>query len=178
MRHASTNKSTTISREQPCLAKPGITSQKHNHVNSISELSSEQVSCGRRYTSNQPYLTSMDSLGILASSLCLVHCAMMPLVIAALPCIGLQFLAGNLAHRVLALFVIVFALVAVLPGYLKHRKTHVLIAMSVGLVLVLTATFAAANVWGERSELPLITVGNLIVVAAHMMNRKLCNCNH
>ena len=178
MRHASKNKSTTISLEQPRLAKPGITRHKHDQFNSVSELSSEQFSFSQRLYGKEQYPTINGQPGHIGFVFVLSACAMMPLVIAVLPCFGLQFLAGNFAHRVLASFVIVFALVAVLPGYLKHKKAHVLIAMSIGLVLVLTATFAAANLWGEQSELPLITVGNLIVVAAHMMNRKLCNCMH
>lgn len=120
---------------------------------------------------------SMDSLGIAASSLCLIHCALMPFILVALPYVGLQFLAGNFAHRVSAIFVITFALLAVLPGYLKHRKICVLATMLFGLLLVLTATFVASPAWGEGAELLLISVGNVSVVTAHIINRKLCQCH-
>jgi len=49
-------------------------------------------------------ILSLDTLGIAASSLCLVHCLAMPFLIAALPFLGLQFLEGNFAHRLLAGF--------------------------------------------------------------------------
>jgi MerC mercury resistance protein len=123
-------------------------------------------------------IVSLDNLGIAASSLCLVHCLAMPFVIAFLPLLGWQFLEGRPAHRVIAFFVFSFAIFAVVPGYLKHKKTSVLIAMLVGLGLVLAATFTARQFMPESLELPLITVGNLILVATHWRNRGLAACEH
>jgi hypothetical protein len=119
---------------------------------------------------------SMDTLGIVASTLCLIHCAAMPLVITFLPILGLRFLEGHAAHYVLAGFVIAFALLAIVPGYLKHRKTSVLLAMLAGVGIVLLATFGAGRLFAENLELPLITAGNLIVVVTHLRNRGLCKC--
>jgi lysylphosphatidylglycerol synthetase-like protein (DUF2156 family) len=120
-------------------------------------------------------ILSLDNLGIAASSLCLVHCLAMPFLIAALPFLGLQFLEGNFAHRLLAGFVIAFALFAVLPGYLKHRRKTVLAAMCIGLSLVLFATFGVHH---EQWELRLISIGNLILVGTHLRNRGLLKCDH
>jgi hypothetical protein len=119
---------------------------------------------------------SMDTLGIVASTLCLIHCAAMPLVVTFLPILGLRFLEGHSAHHFLAGFVVVFALLAIVPGYLKHRKTSVLLSMLAGVGVVLLATFGAGRLFSENLELPLITVGNLIVVATHLRNRGLCKC--
>jgi peptidoglycan/LPS O-acetylase OafA/YrhL len=103
----------------------------------------------------------------------MIHCISMPLLIGILPTIGLSFLEGHAAHRLLAFFVVGFALAAVLPAYLKHRRLPVLIAMIVGVGLVLAATFGAGKAFPENYELPLITIGNLIVVFTHWRNRKL-----
>ena len=100
----------------------------------------------------------------------------MPFLIAALPFVGLQFLEGNFAHRLLAGFVIAFALFAVLPGYLKHRRKPVLVSMIIGLTLVLFATFGVGH--HEQWELPLISIGNLILVGTHLRNRGLLKCDH
>lgn len=121
-------------------------------------------------------IVSMDTLGIAASSLCLVHCLAMPFVIGILPFIGMQFLEGHKAHVVLAGFVLSFALLAVVPGYLKHRRADILATMLIGLGLVLFATFGAQFTLGEKWELPLITAGNLILVATHLRNRGLHKC--
>lgn len=119
----------------------------------------------------------LDTLGIAASSLCLVHCLAMPLVITALPLLGLQFLEGHAAHVLLAAFVLSFALLAIVPGYLKHRRKDILGMMLIGLALVLYATFCAQTTLGETWEVPLITAGNLVLVATHFRNRAMHRCS-
>jgi hypothetical protein len=131
----------------------------------------------REHNSRQT-IVSMDALGIFASTLCLIHCLAMPLVVAFLPVLGLQFLEGHGAHLALAGFVVAFGLLAILPGYMKHRKPAVLLGLLVGLTLVLSATFGYLFGLSEASELPLITVGNLILVVSHLFNRQLCKCSH
>lgn len=120
----------------------------------------------------------LDNLGIAASTLCLIHCMAMPFLIALLPFLGLQFLEGEVAHRVIALFVFAFAIFAIGPGYMQHRKKQVLIATIFGLSLVAGALLIAGPMFGEQYELPFITTGNLILVITHLRNRKLCQCIH
>lgn len=128
--------------------------------------------------SDQPnhVIASMDTLGIAASSLCLVHCLAMPLVVGILPLVGLKFLEGHQAHVMLAFFVLSFALLAIVPGYFRHKRADILAMMLVGVGLVLYATFAAQYTLGESAEIPLITIGNLILVATHLRNRALHKC--
>jgi hypothetical protein len=119
---------------------------------------------------------SMDTLGIAASSLCLVHCLAMPVVVGVLPFVGLQVLEGHQAHVMLAAFVLCFALLAIVPGYLRHRRKDILGMMLIGLSLVLYATFCVQSTLGESWELPLITIGNLVLVSTHFRNRALHSC--
>lgn len=118
----------------------------------------------------------MDSLGILASLICLVHCLALPAVVLMLPALGGQFIHDDRTHFVLAFAVTAFCLFAVVPGYLRHSNKRVLLAMAGGLSLVLFATFGSEVLLGETWELPLITLGNLLVVSAHMSNRRLLAC--
>lgn len=120
----------------------------------------------------------LDNLGIFASTLCLIHCMAMPFLIAFLPFLGLQFLEGELAHRIIALFVFGFAIFAIGPGYMQHRRKQVLVATIFGLSLVAGALLVAGPIFGEQYELPFITTGNLILVITHLRNRKLCQCVH
>jgi peptidoglycan/LPS O-acetylase OafA/YrhL len=97
----------------------------------------------------------------------------MPFLCAVLPVMGMSCLQGHAAHQILAFFVVLFAFAAVFPAYLKHRNRAVLGAMIAGVAMVLIATFGAGNVFPDSYELPLITCGNLLVVAAHWRNRAL-----
>ena len=121
---------------------------------------------------------SFDNLGMAASTICLIHCLLMPFVITMLPIVGWQCLESKHAHHILAAFVFAFALFAIVPGYLKHRRTSILVSTIVGLSLVLVATFVCGYILPESLELPLITAGNLILVATHWQNRKLTACDH
>jgi len=123
-------------------------------------------------------IVSLDTLGITASTICIIHCMAMPFVIGMLPLLGWQFLEGKTAHHVLAAFVITFALTAVVPGYFKHKRREVLAAMLLGLSCVFYATFAPAAILPDKLELPLITIGNIILVATHWRNRSLSLCQH
>ena len=123
-------------------------------------------------------ITSFDMLGIAASSICLIHCLAMPFVIGLLPVLGWQFLAGKLAHQILAAFVFTFALFAIVPGYLKHHKKPVLISMLIGLGLVAMVTFVCGTILPESWELPMITLGNIMLVITHWHNHHLASCEH
>ncbi len=123
-------------------------------------------------------ISSFDMLGIAASTICLIHCMAMPFVITLLPLIGWQFLAGKLAHEILAAFVFCFAMFAIVPGYLKHHEKSVLMGMLFGLGLVVIATFLCGWFLPDKLELPLITAGNLILVVTHWHNHHLSSCKH
>lgn len=120
---------------------------------------------------------SLDSLGVVASSLCIIHCLVLPLAVVALPALGPQVIHDDSTHFVLAFFVTMFCLLAIVPGYMRHNDRNVLFVMSIGLSMVLFATFIAGHALGESWEVPLITIGNLLVVGAHLQNRKLLACS-
>ncbi len=121
---------------------------------------------------------SVDTLGMAVSSLCLVHCLVMPFLVMLLPALGSFYSHDDRTHYLLAGFVLAFCLLAVVPGYMRHNSKLVLALMVGGLSLVLFATFAVHFTFGEMWEIPLITVGNLVVVAAHRFNQRLCRCQH
>lgn len=156
---------------------PHVHGADHVHTHAVGHIEPNSPEHFQEHTSRET-IVSMDALGIFASTLCLIHCLAMPLVVAFLPLFGLQFLEGHGAHQVLAGFVVAFGLLAILPGYMKHRKPAVLAGLVVGLTLVLSATFGYVVGLSEAAELPLITVGNLVLVVSHLFNRKLCKCDH
>lgn len=120
---------------------------------------------------------SLDTLGIVASSICLVHCLAMPLVLLALPSMTAQVLQSDCTHVVLAGAVTAFCLLAIVPGYLRHSNKSVLGLMLAGLSLVLTATFCLHPLGVDGLEMPIITVGNILVMFAHLRNRRLLHAH-
>lgn len=126
---------------------------------------------------HNPGGVSLDTLGIFASLVCVVHCASMPLIVSLLPLWAPQ-LESEMTHELLAGVVVAFALGSLLPGYLKHKRNSILVGMVSGLAFVLFASFFADPLLGHSWELPLISIGNLIIIVTHLLNRSICSCKH
>lgn len=120
----------------------------------------------------------LDLLGVLAASICMLHCLALPVLLGSLPFLSSLSLDADWTHEVLAALVLIVALSAVLPAYLKHRNRLVLTGLVAGLAFVLFATFACGHMLEESLEIPLISIGNLIIMATHLRNRSLSckNC--
>jgi uncharacterized membrane protein (UPF0136 family) len=119
----------------------------------------------------------LDTLGIVASSICLVHCLAMPFLLLAIPTVTAKMVASDYTHFVLAGAVTAFCLLAIVPGYMRHNSKSVLALMIIGLTLVLTATFLLHLLGSEGLELPIISAGNVLVVFAHLRNRRLLHAH-
>lgn len=110
-----------------------------------------------------------DSLGIFTSAVCLVHCLGLPLAVLLLPSLGIAH--DESTHLFLAGWVLLFALFA-LRSALKKENWHVVCFILCGLSAVLIATFSSMIGLSTDVEAPLITVGNLLVIAGHYQNRQ------
>lgn len=113
-----------------------------------------------------------DMFGMLAGIACLIHCLLLPTVLSILPTLAIIHLGHDLTHVLLFFWVALFS-VSILLGYRKHHQKTVLSLMFVGLCLVMTATFHHFLGLSETFELPVITLGNLMLVAAHFLNRRI-----
>jgi len=122
----------------------------------------------------------MDIAGVCASTLCTVHCILLPLLVLILPVLAKPLLKHDWVHIGLAGFVFTFCLMAFIPGYLKHRDARLLWLGGLGITLVFFATFVARQ-WGEVVEASVITAGNTVIIFCHLLNRKLLahlKCQH
>ncbi len=119
-------------------------------------------------------IAALDMAGMTASTLCLIHCLAMPVIIALIPTFAAQLFESEWFHVVLAFAVLAFCLLAFIPGYSRHHDKRLIWIGVVGLSFVFFATFVA-RYWSEQAEIGLVTVGNLVLVAGHLLNRKLTN---
>jgi hypothetical protein len=136
-----------------------------------------------------------------ASIGCAIHCALMPLVFAYLPMLGLGWLADEGFHRYMAVICFALAMAAFVPGWKKHGSFLPLVWGVAGLILINYAAFGleegccsacAGNVpCGVPMEttsvataafagfpLPLLTpLGGILLVVGHVVNHgKRCQC--
>lgn len=116
----------------------------------------------------------LDSLGVATSVICVIHCAFIP-ILCLLPAVG-YFTHDDLTHKVLAFWVSLFCLMAIGFGYPQHKRASVIVLMVLGLSLVLFATFGHAIGLSEGQEVVVISIGNLIVIRAHFLNKQMLSC--
>jgi len=115
----------------------------------------------------------LDRIGMVASCVCAVHCALMPIVFGVLSLLGLGVLTDESAEWMLISVTIVVGAASLVPSNLQHHrraKPLVLFACGVGCVLVGRLLFEDNAV----VETLAVFAGALLIAVAHSVNRRLC----
>lgn len=110
-----------------------------------------------------------DGMAIGASTLCLVHCLAIPVLLILVPALSGFFAFPEEFHLWVLVVAIVTSGMAVYLGYQRHH--HVLPGVMAVLGLV---TLAAAEAYhGTPVETWLAVTGSLVLAVAHLVNLRL-----
>jgi hypothetical protein len=113
----------------------------------------------------------LDRIGITATSLCALHCILLPLILPALPLLGLSFLADHTWEHVFLILTAILGSYALFSGFSKyHRKLYPFYLLFLGLTL-----YWVKHDFSAEAEPYFITFGAIFIVSAHWINIKLCN---
>jgi len=123
------------------------------------------------------FATLVDRVGATASMLCAVHCVLLPFVLALLPLIGLEFLAGPTFERVFVACAAALASASILTAYRRHRKPHALFLMVPGILLLLFGIAINLEVHVVIHTVSVVT-GGVLVASAHVTNLVLAHRHH
>jgi uncharacterized membrane protein YjjP (DUF1212 family) len=118
----------------------------------------------------------IDNLGITISSVCAIHCVLLPAIFIIAP---YSFLASHEFHEALIYFILPCAAIAFTLGCRKHGDTKVALMGTVGIVLlassILFHEIFHAEQHSEEYISVLITIaGSVMLILSHLRNRKLC----
>ena len=106
----------------------------------------------------------LDWAAVSASGLCLIHCLVLPLALAALPSFG-GAIAGSATHWVL----LAFAVPVSLWVLTRDRGPAALLALVLGCAGLSLMTLGVAVFEGHPTERALTVAGVLLVAAAHIV---------
>jgi MerC mercury resistance protein len=113
-------------------------------------------------------------LGMSASLACAVHCAVLPLLLAALPAIGLAWLDSAWVDWTMVALAAVIALRAHRGGFRLHRSCLPSAVAVAGLLAIVTTICLLK---GSASHHYVQASGAVVVASSHFLNRHLCrNC--
>lgn len=121
------------------------------------------------------YLTHVDDkTAVGLSLLCVVHCTVFPIILILIPSLAGVFAFNNeLVHTWLLYALVPISLVAMLMGYLHHRRQGVFLIGILGLIILILAAFLGPELLGEYGEVVLTVLGSSIIVYSHIRNYQL-----
>jgi hypothetical protein len=113
-----------------------------------------------------------DRFGATASFLCAVHCALLPLVIATLPAIGLGFLANHQYERGFIAFASALAVTTFIVGFRRHRRVRALWFLMPGILLLAGGVIVDFES-SALTHAALVALGGTLVAISHLTNLRL-----
>ncbi|MFC3093723.1 MerC domain-containing protein [Alteromonas sediminis] len=113
--------------------------------------------------------TFLDKCGIWISSLCAVHCLVLPVTIAVLPAVASTFFAQHWFERAILLASLCLGGIAMGIGILRHhgRKKPIYLLAAGGL------TYWFKDSLGHDLEPVLVLIGAVLIIAGHTLNMRL-----
>ncbi len=118
----------------------------------------------------------LDGIGITASTICAIHCAVVPLLLTSLPLIGLGFLATPWVEWGMIVLALMIGGYSIGLSYLRsHRKALPLILLLAGFVIIMLGHAILNNI----AEAIIVPLGGLTIALAHYINNRYVGvCRH
>lgn len=113
---------------------------------------------------------NLDKIGVGASLLCAVHCALLPVVFTTLPLLGVELLENEKVESGFILFSAVVGCVALYSGCKKHRKKLPLVLFITGISLLVFAHYFLEG----GMEVSIKMTGATTIISAHIINWRNC----
>ncbi|MDT0605161.1 MerC domain-containing protein [Thalassotalea castellviae] len=113
----------------------------------------------------------LDRIGITATSLCALHCILLPVILPALPLLGIGFLADHTWEHIFLIVTAILGSIAMFSGFKRyHKKLYPFYLLMLGVVV-----YWQKHDFSEAVQPFFIMIGATLIVAAHIINIKLCN---
>ncbi|WP_129713838.1 MerC domain-containing protein [Pedobacter sp. SYP-B3415] len=111
-----------------------------------------------------------DRLGITASGLCAIHCAVLPFVVSTLPFWGLAFLAHPVFEGTMIIISLMLGLGSIGHSYrFHHRRLGPLFLLAAGFLFILLGHLVEI----EWLESILVPSGGVVIACAHLINLRM-----
>ncbi|GGB11005.1 MerC domain-containing protein [Puia dinghuensis] len=109
-----------------------------------------------------------DALGVTTSVLCAIHCAILPLVIATLPVLGINIIHNPLFENGMIGLAFVIGTRAMWHGFRHHHQHLMPWLLFLGGMIFLVSK----QIW-HHFELALLPFAVVLIVTAHILNYRL-----
>lgn len=112
----------------------------------------------------------LDKVGIWISSICALHCLLIPVLLPIAPLVASSFVAESWFERSILSFSILIGFAALFVGFHKyHKQLYPIYSLVLGGVI-----YWNKDIFGHEYEPFTIAIGALLIIAAHVINLRLC----
>ena len=110
-----------------------------------------------------------DGLGITASVICAIHCAILPLVFTSLPMLGVDVINNQWFEYGMIALAFLVGVYALYHGYKRHHQSKLpVVLLSIGFLFLVVKEI-------PKNHQPWLVVPALVfIVSAHFINFRLC----
>ncbi len=118
-------------------------------------------------------LNTADRLAITLSTVCMIHCLVLPIILILLPTLtSITFFSDERFHTWLLYVVIPISAFALVSGYFHHRNLFVVLVTSIGISILVLTAFLGHAVLGDKGEVIASVFGSVLVAYGHIKNFK------
>ena len=114
-----------------------------------------------------------DRLGATGSLLCAIHCALLPVLIALLPSLGISAALAPSFEAGFVLFATLFGLAVLVSSYRRHRAVRALGLLIPGLLVLWVGVLYPPLHHSVVPHAVAMTFGGTLVGLAHLANLRL-----
>jgi hypothetical protein len=127
---------------------------------------------------HQKHHSKLDNVGMTASILCAIHCAIVPVLLTSLPLVGLGFLANPVIEWSMIIFALCIGVYAIGLSYFRtHHKRLPMVLLIIGFLIIIAGHLFITS-WQEAIIVP---IGGLLIATAHFFNYRysgMCTPGH
>jgi hypothetical protein len=125
---------------------------------------------GRR--DEPPMLLSkyFDRIAIVLSTICIVHCLAMPLLVAFLPLAAFTLGGDGHFHALMLWFVVPTSVIGFALGFRVHGRFDVVAFGALAIVVLAVVALWGHSVWDPSVEVVVNVVASMALAAAHWRN--------
>ena len=110
-----------------------------------------------------------DGLGIATSIACAIHCALLPLLLTALPLFGINVLHNKSFEWLMIGIAITVGIYALYHGYTKHHQSMIPL-----IIFFAGAGFLIAKQFSAVYEYSFLYIAVTFIITAHYSNYRSC----
>ena len=124
--------------------------------------------------SERSIIPTADKASIGLSSICAVHCLVLPVLVALFPSLMVAGMQDERIHLGLLVLVVPVSAFALIMGCRQHRQLPIVCLGLVGILVLLFSALFGHDWGGEAMEVTGTLLGAGLVACSHVLNFRLC----